>query len=118
MPRRGFSGSAVPTTITSAITNVQGAGTTFTIASATGWVFTYPQFVVVIDRGTASEEKMVCTISGTTLTIVQRAYDGTAAAAHSSSPAATILHIMDSNVADEANRAIVSARDYARTFFR
>jgi hypothetical protein len=103
MPRKGFAGAAVPTTLGAAILSTD---TSFTIASATGWSFTNGggPFVVVIDRGTAQEEKILCSgIAGTTVTVAAggRGYDGTTAFGHAT--AATILHVLDSITIDEAN---------------
>jgi hypothetical protein len=104
MTRRGFTGAAVPTTIVGSMTtSVPAAGGTFTLGSATGWTFVNP-FVVVIDRGAAAEEKILCSlIAGTTVTVGQRGYDGTQPQAHS--PGASILHVLDSLTVDEMNAA-------------
>jgi hypothetical protein len=103
MPRKGFAGAAVVTTITS---NIASSGTgTFTIASATGWTFTATPFVVVVDRGLPAEEKILCSgIAGTTITMQTRGYDGTTQAAHNTP--AQIIHIYDSVEADTANAHI------------
>jgi hypothetical protein len=78
--QRSYAGGAVAGTLTSAI----GSGTTsFTSSSAlTGWTdITGLSFggsiVVAVEYGTANEEKILCTFSGTTFTIVTRNYDGT-----------------------------------------
>lgn len=105
--RKGFAGAAVPTTLTgsSMTAGAPAAGGTFTIDSAAGWTFTTMPFVVVIDRGLPSEEKILCSnIAGATITVQQRGYDGTAAAAHTTGTA-TVLHVLDSITVDEANQA-------------
>lgn len=76
-------GAAALTTSASAFTaSVPGAGQTFTVASAAG----YPSsgaFTVQLDRGLASEEKILCSgRSGTTFTVQTRGYDGTTAQSH------------------------------------
>lgn len=81
--RREHAGGAVQTTITAGIT---AASTSITISSATGWSSgTNGPFFVVIDAGTASEEKvLIQTRTGTTLTVAAsgRGVDGTGAASH------------------------------------
>lgn len=98
--RKQFAGGAPSTTITSSISNVD---TTWAIANATGWPdATYP-FVAVIDRGLATEEKVLINArTGTTLSSVERGYDDTAAQGHSSG--ATIEHVIDASTIDQVNR--------------
>jgi len=82
-PRRAFAGAAAQTTITSGIT---ATALTITIAGSTGWPSGSAEFYVVIDPGQASEEKILCTRSGTTLSCAstaKRGVDGTVAASHS-----------------------------------
>jgi len=71
------------TTLTSAITQTQTVGSTFTVQN--GAVFpTTGAFVVLVDPGLPAEEVMLCTVTGNVLTIQARALDGTTAQAHSS----------------------------------
>lgn len=103
--RKGFAGAAVPTTLSgsSMTAGAPTTGGTFTITSATGWTFTAMPFVVVLDRGQPTEEKILCSnISGSTLTVQTRGYDGTTAAAHTTGTS-TVLHVLDSITVDEAN---------------
>jgi microcystin-dependent protein len=58
-------------------------------------------FFVVLSPQTSSEEKMLVTISGATLTIVSRALDGTSAGSHASG--ASIYPVFTATDADEAN---------------
>lgn len=100
--RKSFAGAAPRTTLNGSITNVS---TVIVVASGTG----YPSggtnpFVVVIDRGLASEEKvLVQSRSGTSLTVASsgRGYDGTAATSHASG--AFVEHVLDADTVDEAN---------------
>lgn len=88
MARQEITGAAPATALTSTMTaSTPGAGATFTVTTGTG----YPTglytggFVVVVDRGTASEEKVLCSArSGNTFTVATsgRGYDGTTAASH------------------------------------
>lgn len=100
MARREYQGAAVPTTITSSITN---SATSLTLTASTGWPTGV--FSAVIDPGLAGEEKILCTSrSGTTVTITTRGYDGTAAASHNAG--ATIYPVPTAVDFDEANALI------------
>lgn len=107
--RRSYKGAATSTTTTSAIAS---SGTTsFTISAYTGWPYGTDPFYVVVEPGTANEEKILVTRSGSTDTTVSvystpsvaanRGVDGTSAAAHSSG--ATIYPVFTAVDADEAN---------------
>jgi D-serine deaminase-like pyridoxal phosphate-dependent protein len=97
--RRQYKGAAAQTTIVNAI----GSGdTSCTLAATTGWPSTASvPFFVVIDPGTASEEKCSATISGSVLTLT-RAQDDTTAASHAAG--ATIYPVFSADEADEANK--------------
>ena len=95
--RRQYKGAAAQTTITSGI---NAAATTVQIAANTGWATGAEPFYVVLSPGSASEEKCLATISGTTLTLT-RAQDDTTAQTHSSG--ATIYPVFSADDADEAN---------------
>lgn len=98
--RRQYAGGAVATTIGSSL-GASGV-TTFSIAAATGWGTTAGvPFYVVVSPQTSSEEKMLVTISGTTLTVVARGVDGTTAQTHSSG--AAIYPVVTAVDLDEAN---------------
>lgn len=100
--RRDHRGGAAVTTLAAGITNVD---TTFTVASATGWPDgTIGPWFVVIDAGTASEEKVLCSArSGTSVTVAAsgRGVDGTTATGHALG--ATVWHTWAALEADEAN---------------
>ena len=96
--RKGYTGNGVQTALTS---NAAVAATSFNISAKTGWPTTFP-FFVVVDPGTASEEKMrVTAISTLTLTVV-RGQDNTTDVAHSSG--AVIYPVFTASEADEANQ--------------
>lgn len=102
MARREYQGAAVPTTITSSITN---SATSLTLTATTGWPT--GSFSAVIDPGLAGEEKILCTSrSGTTVTITTRGYDGTAAASHNAG--ATIYPVPTAVDFDESNSHVNS----------
>jgi hypothetical protein len=99
--RKQFGGAAVATTLSSGISDV---ATTIPIVASGGWPGAGDPFVVTIDRDTATEEKVLVTRSGLTLTATTRGYDGTSAVAHSSG--ATIEHTLDAATVDQANRYV------------
>ena len=96
--RKQYAGAASPTTTTTSLTDV---GTSVNILSTNGWpsLADIP-FYVVIEPGTANEEKCLATISGNTLTIA-RGQDDTTAVAHNSG--SSIYPVFTANDADEAN---------------
>ena len=104
--RHSFSGAATATTLSGGINS---AVTTIPVNAISG---TWPNtatgpFVVTIDRGTASEEKiLVPSFSSTQFTGVTRGYDGTTAVSHSNG--ATVEHTLDATQID-AHDAIVYA---------
>lgn len=114
---------AAPTTGVASSFNSSAA--TFTILSGTG----YPDgsvgpFILKIDAGTASEEKILClSRSGTTVTVYGsgsgRGYDGTSATSHSAG-VTNVEHDLGAIEIDDANDHIyTTSRDdhtqYART---
>jgi hypothetical protein len=95
--RRQYKGAAAQTTIVNALAS---GDTSITIAATTGWPSGADPFFVVVSPGTASEEKCLATISGSTLTLT-RAQDDTTAQSHASG--ATIYPVFSADDADEAN---------------
>lgn len=106
MTRRSYAGGAATTTITGSVAS--SGGVTIGIASTTGWPDgSGGKWAIVVDPGTASEEKMLVTSrSGSNLTVASgdRGYDGTSATAHSSG--ATIYITLTATDLDEANSHI------------
>jgi microcystin-dependent protein len=98
--RRDYAGAAATSALANAITM---SDTVITLTATSGWpTGTNGPFAIVIDEGTAAEEKVLVTSrSGTTLTISQRGYDGTTASAHSTG--ASVKHCFTAIDADEAN---------------
>lgn len=99
MLRRDFSGSVLRTNLSGSISN-----TATSIAVTDG--STYPvgvnPFVIVVDRGTGSEEKiLISSRSSNTFTVDTRGYDGPPAVAHSSG--AFVDHILDASVIQDMN---------------
>lgn len=102
MSRKIYGGAATPTTLSTSLTN---ASTSITVANTAGYptAGTAP-FVIVIGRGTSSEEKvLIASVSGTTFTVDSggRGYDSTIAQAHSAGE--TVEHCLDAATIDEAN---------------
>ena len=106
MSARVYAGAATPTTLSGSITNVSTSGT---ITIATNWL-TSGQFSIVVDPGLAGEEKILCTLSGTTLTFITRGYDGTTAASHNSGavvyPVPTAIDFSEANTHVNASSAV------------
>lgn len=106
-------GAAAQTTLNGSIT---AAATSATLTSGTG----YPtsNFVIKIDAGTSSEEKiLVGARSGTAISSLTRGYDGTTAASHSTG--ATVEHDLAAVVIDDANDHIyTTTRDDHTQYLR
>lgn len=112
MPLKEFVGAAPPTRLASTL--AVGTTTSFTVITSGG--NGYPSgatapFVVVIDRGTATEEKILVTSRASDVfSGLSRGYDGTTAQAHSSQ--AVVEHVLDAATVTEANAHVnTTARD-------
>lgn len=116
MSRRQYAGGAAQTTLTGSVAS--SGAVTITISASTGWPDgSVGPFAVVVDPGTASEEKILVTSrSGTNLTVGSpgRGYDGTSATAHSSG--AVIYPTVTAVDLDEANAHVnLTAAAHAAT---
>lgn len=103
--RKQFTGGASPTYLAGAIT---GTPSSFSVPSGAGATFpdgsTGP-FVVVVGRGTATEEKILCTSRATDVfTINTRGYDDTTAIDHEIGE--DVEHVLDASTIDQANRYV------------
>ena len=109
--------------VTGLASGIGSTDTTFTVNSGTG----YPtgatgKFVICVDAGTVSEEKILCSArSGTSFTVAAsgRGYDGTTATSHSSG-STNVTHVLSAAEIDDASDHIyTTTRDdhtqYART---
>lgn len=100
MLRREFSGAVLSTTLSA---NINNSVTSFSVIDGT----TFPTgaanpFVVVIDRGVAQEEKVLCSSrTANTFTVLERGYDGTSAQSHNTS--AIVDHILDATTVQDMN---------------
>jgi hypothetical protein len=101
--KRAYKGNATATTLTASMSNV---ATSCTIAAYTGWPYGSDPFYVVVSPGTAAEEKVLVTRTGstdTTLNVVSggRGADDTTAQSHDSG--AAIYPVFTAVDAAEAN---------------
>ena len=94
--RRYYAGGGTSTNLSNAMA---AADTSFVINSDTGWPGSPGNsggFIVVVDRGTSSEEKIRCSSnSGTTVTVASdgnggRGYDGTSATSHNANASVSL----------------------------
>lgn len=107
MTRREHRGSASPATLTA---SMSAADTAFSISTNTGWPTGSPgPFFVVIDPGTGSEEKVLCSAQSTSVVTVAgggRGVDGTIAKSHQIG--AVVYPVWTAQEADEANEHAAS----------
>ena len=103
--RKQFTGGAQPTSLNAAIS---GSPSSFTVSTSGGASFpdgSIAPFVVVIDRNTATEEKiLVTTRVGDQFNIATRGYDDTSAINHDIG--AIVEHVLDASTIDQTNRYV------------
>jgi hypothetical protein len=119
-----FSGKAQATYLATAITDLNA--TSFTVASASTWTETVPvggpnygqplgtsgPFVLTLDYGLSTEEKVLCTAVNTStglVTGVTRAYDGTTAQTHAAAAANPVIHTYSADTPYQANLGVTNA---------
>ena len=110
--RKSYLGAAASTTTSTAIAS--SGTTTFNITAYTGWPYGASPFFVVLEPGTANEEKVLVTRTGATdLTVsvytvpsvaANRGLDGTSSVAHASG--STTYPVFTATEADEANELV------------
>ena len=97
--RKEWAGGALRTTLNGTLTAV---ATTINVVDASSFPAGTFSFVLVLDRGLSSEEKVLCSTRGaTSFTVLQRGYDGSVAAAHASG--GYVEHVLDAYTVDQAN---------------
>ena len=97
--RRQFSGSVLQTALSSSLNN---AATSFTVTDGSTYPVGVNPFVIVIDRGVATEEKiLILSRASNVFTVSQRGYDGTTAVAHASG--AFVDHVLDADAIQDMN---------------
>jgi hypothetical protein len=99
MLRREFSGGVLRTTLSSSINN---AVTSISVVDGSTFPSGANPFVIVIDRGTSAEEKiLVSSRSTNTFTVSTRGFDGSTANSHSSG--SFVDHVLDATVIQDMN---------------
>ena len=99
MERREFSGSALRTNLNSSISNTE---ISITVADGSTYPTGVNPFVIVIDRGLSTEEKILISSRSTnTFNVNTRGYDGSVAVAHGSG--AFVDHVLDAAVVQDMN---------------
>jgi hypothetical protein len=99
MLRREFSGSVLRTNLSSSISNT---ATSITVTDGSTYPTGVNPFVIVIDRGLSTEEKVLISSRSTnTLAVDTRGYDGSPAVAHSGG--AFVDHVLDAAVIQDMN---------------
>jgi hypothetical protein len=99
MLRREFSGAVLTTTLSA---NISNSASSISVADGSTFPSGTNPFVIVIDRGSGSEEKiLISSRSSNTFTVDTRGYDGTTAVAHTSG--AFVDHVLDASVIQDMN---------------
>lgn len=97
--RKEWDGGVVRTTLNGAI---NAGAVTITLTDGSSFPSGVNPFVIVIDRGQATEEKvLVNTRTGNSLAVLQRGYDGSSAQSHSTG--AYVEHALDAYTVNQAN---------------
>lgn len=105
--RREYAGGAVSTTTTAVLASTNASSVSLGINANTGWPFGANKFYVVLEPGTANEEKLLVSrassgdLAVTVASDSDRGLDGTTAISHASG--STIYPVFTSVDADEAN---------------
>lgn len=102
--RKEWSGGTVKSTLSGSLTGGGTPATTFNLVDGSTFPTSAAPFVVVIDRGLTTEEKVLVLTggrSGNAITSCQRGYDGSTAQAHASG--AIVEHVLDAYTVDQAN---------------
>jgi hypothetical protein len=99
MLRREFSGGVLRTTLAA---NISNSDTSITVLDASTFPSGNNPFVIVVDRGNLSEEKiLVSSRTSNTFTVSSRGYDGSNASAHNTG--AFVDHVLDATVIQDMN---------------
>lgn len=103
MERREISGAVLATTLSA---NITISSSSFSVSSGSSFPDgSINPFVVVIDRGTVNEEKILVESRSTnTFTVKERGYDGTTATAHS--VGAEVDHVLDATAVQSMNKTV------------
>jgi hypothetical protein len=82
--------------------NISNSASSISVADGSTFPSGTNPFVIVIDRGSTSEEKiLISSRSSNTFTVDTRGYDGTTAVAHTSG--SFVDHVLDASVIQDMN---------------
>lgn len=118
-PVRSNIGAAAAATLASpGIPNTATTGSTFTVTGLSGFfdvaTGSVPsasnQVVMAIEYGTTNVEKILCTYSGGTFTIVSRNYDSTSTSVPTHVAGVSVIPVFSANEAAEHNAAVQSLK--------
>ena len=99
MLRREFSGAVLRTTLSA---NISNSVTSIAVVDGSTYPTGVNPFVIVVDRGTGSEEKMlIASRSTNTFTVDTRGYDGSLAVAHTAG--SFVDHVLDAAAVQDMN---------------
>lgn len=99
MLRQEFSGGVLRTTLSANISNSESS---FSVTDGSTFPTGTHPFVIVIDRGSSAEEKvLISSRAGNTFTVSNRGYDGSTANTHTSG--AYVDHVLDATVIQDMN---------------
>jgi hypothetical protein len=99
MLRREFSGSVLRTNLSNSISN---SDISISVTDGSSYPTGVNPFVIVIDRGLSTEEKiLISSRSEDTFTVASRGYDGSFAVAHSNG--SFVDHVLDATVIQDMN---------------
>jgi hypothetical protein len=99
MLRREFNGAVLKTTLSA---NISNSASSISVADGSTYPTGVNPFVIILDRGTSAEEKvLISSRASNTLTVFQRGYDGTVASSHVSG--SDVDHVLDAAVIQDMN---------------
>lgn len=99
MLRREFSGGVLKTTLNA---NISNSDTSINVVDGSTFPSGGNPFVIVIDRGTNSEEKiLIGSRASNVFSVSSRGYDGSTAVSHNSG--AFVDHVLDATVIQDMN---------------
>jgi hypothetical protein len=100
MERREFSGAVLRTNLSA---NITDSSSTISVVDASSYPTGVHSFVIVLDRGTVYEEKvLIGSRVSNTFTADVRGYDGTTAVAHTTG--AWVDHVLDAVTMQDMNK--------------
>ena len=99
MLRREFSGAVLRTNLSA---NISNSASSIVVVDGSTYPTGVNPFVIVLDRGTSAEEKvLISSRTSNTFTVFQRGYDGTTANSHIAG--SDVDHVLDASVIQDMN---------------